>query len=141
VNSPIGLNAQLCCSRFDLPLSRLIFVDRNFVQRRVSLQSAVHCSAVSVIRDMLCVKSRQMMISGFKSRDIDFMLIVEVCVYFIVLLCIFYTHYCTRFVINRQISYQCRLNANVNATLIGAHRWTDAYFVVMVTTSVSHFTQ
>jgi len=43
VNSPIGLNAQLCCSRFDLPLFRLTSINRNFVQRRVSLQSDAHC--------------------------------------------------------------------------------------------------
>jgi len=58
VNSSIRLNVQLCCSRFDLPLSRLASVNRDFVQRRVSIQSAAHCSAVSVIRDMLCIKSR-----------------------------------------------------------------------------------
>jgi len=31
VNSPIGLNAQLCCSRFDLPLCRFTSINRNFV--------------------------------------------------------------------------------------------------------------
>jgi len=68
MNSPIGLNVQLCCLRFDLPLSRLTSINRNFVQRRVSVQSAAHCSANSVTRDMLCVKSRQMMIPGFESH-------------------------------------------------------------------------
>jgi len=43
VNSPIGLNAQLCCSRFDLLLSRLTSINRNFVQCKVSLQSDAHC--------------------------------------------------------------------------------------------------
>jgi len=51
VNSPIGLNAQLCCSRFDLPLFSLTSINRNFVKRRVSLQSNAHCLAVSVISD------------------------------------------------------------------------------------------
>jgi len=36
VNSPTGLNAQLYCSCFDLPLSRLISVNRNFVQHSFS---------------------------------------------------------------------------------------------------------
>jgi len=79
VNSPIELNTQLCCSRFDLLLYRLTSINRNLVQRRVPLQSAVHCSAVGVIRDMLCVKSRQMMIPGFERMDIDFML--SLCVF------------------------------------------------------------
>jgi len=66
-NCPIGLNAQLSCSRFALPLFRLTWCSEE------PHQSTVHCSAVSVISDMLCVKSEQM-ISGFKRRDIDFML-------------------------------------------------------------------
>jgi len=36
VNSPIGLNAQLCCSHFNLPLSRLTSISRNFVQQSSS---------------------------------------------------------------------------------------------------------
>jgi len=69
------VNAQLSCSRFDLPLlGLLLLIGILCSAERVSLQSAAHCSAVSVIRDMLCVKSRQMMIPGFESTDIDFML-------------------------------------------------------------------
>jgi len=71
VNSPIGLNAQLSCSRFELPLSRLTCINRNFVQCRVAVQSDVCCS---VIGDLLRVKSRLMMILGFNATDIDFML-------------------------------------------------------------------
>jgi len=71
VNSPIGLNAQLCCSRFELPLSRLTCTNINFVQSRVAVQSDVCCS---VIRDLLRVKSRLMTIPGFNATDIDSML-------------------------------------------------------------------
>ena len=72
----IGLNAQLCCSRFELPLSRLTCIHRNFVQSIVAVQSDVYCS---VIRDLLRVKSRLMMIPGFNATDTDFML-ESVCV-------------------------------------------------------------
>ena len=33
-----------------------------------------HSSTASVIRDMLCIKSRQAEIPGFSSNDVDFML-------------------------------------------------------------------
>jgi len=44
LNSPIRLNAQLWCSRFELPPSRLTCINRNFVQSRVAVQSDVYCS-------------------------------------------------------------------------------------------------
>jgi len=74
MSSPIGLNAQLCCARFDLPLSSLTSVNRSFVRRNVFLQLDAHCSTVSVIRDMLCVKSSQAEIVGFATCDVDFIL-------------------------------------------------------------------
>ena len=69
-----GLNAQLCCARFDLPLCRLTSVNRNFVRRNVFLQLDAHSSTASVIRDMLYIKSRQAAIPGFSSNDVDFIL-------------------------------------------------------------------
>ena len=74
VSSPIGLNAQLCCARFDFPLCRLTSVNRNFVRRNVFLYLDAHSSTASVIRDMLCIKSRQAEIRGFSSNDVDFIL-------------------------------------------------------------------
>ena len=64
VSSPIGLNAQLCCARFYLPLCRLTSANRN----------VAHSSTASVIRDMLCIKSRQAEIPGFSSNDVNFIL-------------------------------------------------------------------
>ena len=74
VSSPIGLNAQLCCARFDLPLSSFTSINRSFVRRNVFLQLDAHCLTVSVIRDMLCIKSSQAEIVGFASCDVDFIL-------------------------------------------------------------------
>ena len=74
VSSPIGLNAQLCCARFDLPMCRLTSVNRNFVRRNVFLQLDAHSSTASVIRDTLCIKSRQAEIPSFSSNDVDFIL-------------------------------------------------------------------
>ena len=74
VSSPTGLNAQLCCTRFDLPLSSLTSINRNSVWCNVFLQLDAHCSTVSVIRHMLCIKSSQAEIAGFTSYDVDFVL-------------------------------------------------------------------
>jgi len=71
VSSPIGLNAQLCCVRFDLPLHRLISINRSFVWRNVFTDLNVHCSTASVIKDMLRIKSRHAEIPGFSSSDVD----------------------------------------------------------------------
>ena len=44
------------------------------MRRNVFLQLDAHCSTVSVIRDMLCVKSSQAEIVGFATCDVDFIL-------------------------------------------------------------------
>ena len=59
---------------FDLPLSSLTPINRNFVRRNVFLQFDAHCATVSVIRDMLCIKSSQAEIVGFTSCGVDFIL-------------------------------------------------------------------
>ena len=77
--------------------SMLTYINRNFVQSRVAVQSDVCCS---VIRDLLRVKSRLMMIPRFNATDIDFMLesvyfigfFLCFCVYFF-LSFLFYVYY------------------------------------------------
>jgi len=54
--SPVGLNAHLCCARFDNILYRFSCINRNFV--RLFFLAVLHCPTVSIINDMLLVTGR-----------------------------------------------------------------------------------
>ena len=70
ISSPIALNSQLCCARYNMPLLSLSCINRNLVWHYTFCELYL----ANVLYDMLLVRSKQTVISVLCSTDADFVI-------------------------------------------------------------------
>jgi len=77
VSSLIDLNAQLCSTRLDVPVSELDSINMKYVRNCVSPADNIYSVSASVINDLLHINSKLAGVSVLSSTDVDF--IIDTC--------------------------------------------------------------
>jgi len=71
VSSPIGLNTQLCCERYNVSLHSVSSIDRELVRHFVFSDFSNYQSNAGIIYELLLAKSGLGVISSLCVADMD----------------------------------------------------------------------
>jgi len=74
MSSPIGLNTQLCCERYNVSLYSFSFIDRELIRHFVFSDLSNYQSNAGIIHELLLVKSGLRVISSLCVADMDFII-------------------------------------------------------------------
>jgi len=74
MRSPIGLNTQLCCERYNVSLYSFSCISRELIRHFVFRDLSNYRSNAGIIHELLLAKSGLSVISSLRVADIDFII-------------------------------------------------------------------
>jgi len=74
MSSPIGLNTQLCCERYNVSLYSFSFIDTELIRHFVFSDLSNYQSNAGIIYELLLAKSGLQAISSLCVADMDFII-------------------------------------------------------------------